>query len=160
MVEVFSSKNLEMREFVVDNWDIILQEGPYPFINHSGFSFPLRVKKGDFVWVANYEVSHMRNSIIAHILVREDEGSIKNRLDKIIYLYYHFWFMKKEADIDSITHNVCFELQDIIKQLIDKELTLYRPYQTSQLIDSVRWRLSSENLLLMARLPTLNMRRP
>jgi len=159
IVEIFSSKNLEMREFIVDNWDRVLSSGPYTFIEHSGMTFPLRAKKASIIWIANHEVPHMRSSVIANILVKEDEGSIKDRLDKIIYLYYHFWFMKKEADINSITHNVCFELQDIIKQLIEKELGLYRQYNTSALIDAVRWRLSSENLLLMARVPSLNMRR-
>lgn len=159
--EMFDEFNLNrsvLATYVADNWEDL----PIGFLalEYKDMIFIIRKRARDFFWITDYDTNHLRNSLIANILL-DETLSMKDRLDRIVYIYYYYWFLRKrdETTIDNITHNVCFELQEIIKLLIQKELSVYRNYNTVELVNAVRWRLASENLLLMARTSSINFRR-
>lgn len=160
LMAVFTRDNEPMREFIASNWSSLMGSSPYLAVEHDGYRFSFRKRERDFNWIENYDLAHFRNSLIANILFGPEQGEMKTRLDKIIYLNYYYRFMKREEKIDDLTQNTCFELQEIVKVIIDKETTLYRNQPTAQAIDAVRWRLTSERLLLLANRPsTVNLRK-
>ena len=160
LIEFFNQNNEQMREFIASSWSSLVESSPYLAVENGEYRFAFRKREQDFNWIENYDLAHFRNSVITNILFGPNQGEIKDRLDKIIYLNYYYRFMKREEKIDDLTQNTCFELQEIIKVIIDKELTLYRNQPTVQAIDAVRWRLTSERLSLLANRPsTVNFRK-
>ncbi len=150
LLRFYTANNEAMREHIAANWNNLAGEKPFLVVENEGYRFSFRRRERDFNWIENYDLAHFRNSLVANILLGSDQGEMKARLDKVIYLSYYYRFMRKDDSIDNLTQNTCFELQEIIKQMIEKETTLYRNYPTAQTIDAVRWRLTSERLLLLA----------
>lgn len=99
--------------------------------------------------IADYVPTYLTSSLIKNILFAPVSYDTKARLDVIVFSWYYYWFVKSDKDITNITHNVCFQLEETIKTILDKELTLYRAFETAEAISALRFRLSSERLVNM-----------
>jgi hypothetical protein len=159
IIASFEKNKLKMKMVIADKWKELPDGKSFLVIIDNGFPFIFRRRGQDFYFLVDYDLAHLRNSVIANILLNE-EVSLKIKLDRIIYLYYQYWFLKKKnTTIDEITHNVCFELQEIVKLIIEKELTLYRLYPTNTYLEGLRIRLTSERLVSLARAQIINFRK-
>lgn len=120
----------------------------------------IRNKNEVLTFIKDYNTSHITSSLIANILFGDSSVSTKTILDSIVFTWYYYWYILTDWDISNITHNVCFQLEEMIKTLIMKELTLYRKYNTAEAIRILRQRLNSERLVNLGSLPlTVNLRR-
>ena len=137
----FKELNLLCRQTIDEGYRILTSEVlPIPFI----FKF-----KGKFVKPLNtYEMRHIQSSVIKSILL-DGDGDFDIRINRAIYVLYNYWFFHKK-DIESITHNVCIDIENIISILIDKGFTTYRKYIiTNELVEKLREKLMSEKLMNM-----------
>lgn len=92
-----------------------------------------------------YYPKHVKSSIIRSILL-DGSGDMKTRIDRAVYVLYHFWFYKCD-NLSHTAHNVCIDLEEIISILINKGLSTYREYTiTGELVEMLRDRLMSERL--------------
>jgi len=156
----FNNNKAAMAKMISDDWSNI-KKGEYLAIQDGEDGFPFVFRKNSttaYKWIENYDPVHLRNSVIANILLPSN-FELKDRLNQIVFLYYQYWFLKLDATIDTLTHNVCFELQELIKLLIDKELTLYRKAPTEQYLSALRMKIMSEKLLMMGNKKTINLRK-
>lgn len=161
LVSFFQSENLKMRELIANEWrdlPIRFPKEPYLVVQNE-YNFVFRKGSQDFTWLENYDPVHFRNSLLINLVFKDSEDSAI-RLNKAIYLLYYHCFMRKEDLIDNLTQSVCFELQELIRLLIEKDTTVYRQYNTSIALDALRWRLTSERVTLLAKGPApINFRR-
>ena len=127
-----------------------LEEG-----NDSGCNaYLIKVKEGSFKCVENYNKKHLINSIIRNILLQNyitDVGCNDSvtlvKAHALIYTAYYFVYSicKSVPNIKNITENVKYLLGDIIKVMIDKELTLYRNHlEIGEFIDIMQVRMNIE----------------
>lgn len=98
--------------------------------------------------IKDYVPSYLTSSLLHNVMFCESIG-IKYKLETIMFTWYYYWFITSNKDITNITHNVCFQLEEMIKQIINKELGIYRGYNTADAVASLRLRLSSERLVNM-----------
>ena len=93
-----------------------------------------------------YAPKHIKSSSIKSILL-DGEGDIDRRINRMLYVLYHFWFFRKDT-IQDITHNVCIDIESIITALIDDGFTVYKEYIiTNDLVEKLRDKLTTEKLL-------------
>lgn len=157
ILEKLETEGITMRELIASSWRELTKE-PYQVVENS-YNFVFRKGSSDFCWLQVYDSVHFRNSLLINMVLKEQEESA-SKLNKVIYLLYAHNFMRKEMLIDDLTQSVCFELQELIRLLIEKETTVYRDYSTAQAIEALRWRLTSERVTLLARGPaSINFRR-
>lgn len=158
---ILNTNNQQMVQFITYNWEMIKNlDGPFPVLINSRFAFPFRIKRNEFIWIHNFDIVHLRNSVITNILLPETSSrNFKHALNKVLYIFYHYWFIKKNASIDDLTRSACFELQELVKMIMERELTIYRNYTTAPLIEAIRWRVAEENIYLLTKNRTLNMRK-
>lgn len=174
-IRTYFSRFIDRRDKIIDFWNsrqreetqqisrlfsVTGSEEPYHIVRIDGmdFRFLFRRSRQNFGFVQDYDTSHLRNSVIANSMLKE-EIQMKDRLDMVMFVWYYYWFFKDRRDINNLTHNVCFEIEEMIKLIIQKELTLYRTYNTAEILQSLRWRLSAERLLGSERRSSINFRR-
>lgn len=105
-----------------------------------------------------YLPSHIKSSIIRHIILHQSIG-MKNKINLVVYLLYYYWYFVAEYYINTeIIEKVCTEIEDIINILLEKENTLYRQYELLNIIRRLRSRLNIERLALQSRTLTWNPR--
>lgn len=96
-----------------------------------------------------YFSKHVKSSVIKSVLL-DGDGDIDRRINRTIYILYHYWFFKKNT-IQDITHNVCIDIESIISAFIDEGFTTYKDYTiTNAVVDKLREKLMSEKLLNMS----------
>ena len=100
------------------------------------------------VMVVDYDVSHLTYSLTTHFLFAD--YTMKDKLDAIVFTWYYYWFMHRDKDVADMTHNVCYQLEEMIKMVMTKEYTLYKDYKTAEAIAALRTRLAAERLVNMA----------
>lgn len=123
------------------------------------FSYMMRVSRRGLQYVHHYDAAHLRNSIIANIVLNENLSN-KERMTTTSWLWYYFWFMRSEDSINNLTHNVCYEIEEMIKLILQKENRLYREANTREAIQLLRGRLRSEGIVnLTNRSKSINFRR-
>jgi hypothetical protein len=108
--------------------------------------FLFKFKSKEIKPLHSYNAKHIRSSIIKSILL-DGLGEMDIRLNRALYVLYYYWFCNKNT-IQSISLNVCVDLENIISTLIDKGFTLYKEYTiTNDLVNSLRDKLVREKLL-------------
>jgi len=100
------------------------------------------------VLIVDYDAIHLTYSLTTHFLFAD--YPMKDKLDAIVFTWYYYWFMHRDKDVGDMTHNVCFQLEEMIKTVMTKEYTLYKDYKTAEAIAALRARLASERLVNMA----------
>lgn len=107
------------------------------------------VRGEKFTSVVEHLSNHLLNALIQHI-IQSTAISMKARLDNVVYTWYYYWFLRYDnKSITGLTHNVCYQLEEMIKTILAKELTLYRTANTAEMVSALRMRLSSERLVNM-----------
>lgn len=123
------------------------------------FIYLYRLSRRGYQFLHHYDTSHLRNSVITNIIFNQDL-STKDRSLMITWIWYYYWFMKSEGAINNLTHNVCYELEEMIKLILQKEYTIYRQANTSEAVNLLRARLRAEGLVNLATSPRgINFRR-
>lgn len=97
--------------------------------------------------VIKYTAKYLTSSLLLNIMFNPS-FTTKSKLDQITYVWYYYFFMS-DKDLVNITHNVCFQLEEMIKQIITKELGIYRNFNTADAVAALRLRLASERLVNM-----------
>lgn len=97
--------------------------------------------------IAHYQLPYLRNSIISNVFFKWPE-EMKKKLDVAVFSLYYYIFLQTDK-LNDITHNVCYEMEEMVKTVIKKEMTLYREYNTLEVITELRARISNERLLNM-----------
>ena len=124
-----------------------LNYSPIYAITDNNFVYLAR-NKGLWGLVCDYEVPHLGFSLITHYLFN-NAYPIKERVDAMVFTWYHVLFMKSPLKINDLTHNVCFQIEEAIKIILAKELTTYREFNTADVIAALRNRLASERFVNM-----------
>jgi len=123
------------------------------------FSYMMRISKRGHQYVHHYNTAHLRNSIIANVVLNENLSD-KERMTTTSWLWYYFWFMRSEDNVNNLTHNVCYEFEEMIKLILQKENRLYRETNTRKAIQLLRGRLRSEGIVNLTNISTsINFRR-
>ena len=126
----------------------------YYIINDSSFIFPHMIKVSSarkselFKYVCDYDTIHMYNSLISNILLNPliEEH---NKIYHTAFILYYFWFMNPHMNsIEQVTRAVCCDFEAMIKIIIDKEMTIYKDFNTNQAVTILRDRLRSERILI------------
>lgn len=104
--------------------------------------------------VGDYTTNYLTNSVITNIIFGGGKygtfpANMKSRLDSSSFIWYYYWFINSDKDLTNITHNTCFQIEEMIKQILNKELTLYRTFPTGEAVTGLRTRLASERLVNM-----------
>jgi hypothetical protein len=155
---VYFSSKIPNRQKIIDESTKIIPElskevstifTHYKFIvcyNNDNLVHIFRGNKGNSV--LEYVPSYLINSLLLNVMF-VDTMSMKEKLDQVVFIWYYHQFMKTNKDITDLTHRVCFQLEEMIKTVIEKEVTIYRNYDTSEIVAALRGRLSSERLVNM-----------
>lgn len=123
------------------------------------FNYLMRVSRRGTQYVHHYDAAHLRNSIIANVVLNENLSE-KDRMSTTSWLWYYFWFMRSEDNINNLTHNVCYEIEEMIKLILQKENRLYREANTREAVQLLRGKLRSEGIVnLTNRSMGINFRR-
>lgn len=100
--------------------------------------------------LADYVPSYLISSLLLNIMFNQSNLlETRDRLNMITFSLYYYCFLKSTRDLSDLTHNVCFEIEEMIKVILEKELTRYRSFNTSEAVSSLRQRLASERLVNM-----------
>lgn len=123
------------------------------------FVYLLRTSRRGLQYVHHYDSAHLRNSIIANVVLNENLSE-KDRMSTTSWLWYYFWFMRSEDNINNLTHNVCYEIEEMIKLILLKENRLYKDTNTREAVQLLRGKLRSEGIVnLTNRSKGINFRR-
>jgi hypothetical protein len=88
-----------------------------------------------------YDLVHLRNSLIRHVLTLDSDLAI----DQAIFILYYYWYINSTT-ASNITNNVIIEMREIISTIIKKETGVYAHYDTDSAIRKMREKLKLENL--------------
>ena len=150
-IKIKQDNNAEMIRYIADSWnDPANVSASHLILTHNDCNFLFTKTCRHFSWIEYYHNMHFRYSLIINILLNDNYGTMKHKLDSLVYSLYYYRFIKHEDKINNLTQNTCFELQELIKILIDKENTTYKHYQLAPIIDAIRLRITSERLPLLA----------
>lgn len=106
-----------------------------------------RLTVNDTKLIGTYESPYLRNSIISNVFFKWAED-MKKKMDTAVFSLYYYIFLQTD-ELNDLTHNVCYEMEEMVKVIIKKETSLYRNYDTLEIISELRRRISSERLLNM-----------
>lgn len=117
----------------------------------------VRFKDG-YRFICDYEEPHLNYSLTINYMFN-NTYSMRERLDAIVFTWYYYIFLKTNKKMPEIIHNVCFQIEEMIKNIIQKELTVYRDFNTAEAITALRQRLANERLGNMGEPKGINIRR-
>ena len=118
--------------------------------------YPILFKSnGEIQPIVNYESRHLRNSVVKSLLVQENVTMLI-KMNNLTYVLYYYSFFKCPNPID-ISLNVITDMENIIRMIIDKDLTLYRNVNTRELLYCLDWKLREEKMTKAAY--AINLRR-
>lgn len=110
---------------------------PYPILFKSN---------GEIKPIRNYEIRHLKNSIIRSLLILENSHlDLRTKMNCMCYVLYYFHFIKCHNPED-ISASVIDSIQSIIRLILEKNLTLYRNINTRELLYSLDWKLKEEKM--------------
>lgn len=126
---------------------------------YEGYSL-VRKKGNDLNQITSQVPNHLYSSIIKNIIISGDyEEELKYNMVLYILYYRVAYRANNELNDEQLTEGVVYELSNLIKIMIDREVTTYKnnPY-ISDAIDDMRRLLKRERIHLGIR-PKLNLRR-
>lgn len=124
-----------------------LNHGKFKLVaNQEKFPMIVRDKKHlkmrMFTCICTYSINYLRNSIVSNYLLSDNIDSVHGA--KIAhFLLSYYWFI---SDIPDFEHYIVVDLEETVKLLITKEMTLYKEKNTRVPVNHLRTIIKSLKL--------------
>jgi len=83
-------------------------------------------------FLQDYAINHLYSSLIKNIILNE-QIKPELRIDAAIHFLYNYWFINciKADSFKKIIRCVCVDIEAIIVYIVEKEMTIYKTYNTN-----------------------------